>query len=161
LIDSNHLDEIETTSFEGMTEEEIEGYMSKWFGEGFTDATKGIFARAVLSVTESMNEDLEELAGITEVLAERVCELERELIFREVTGEMITTNRERFRAQVEHIEYDDDASFKTKLLTEKRRLFGKTTGNPDPLNEEDAYEPKEHRPEMRAYLAATTKIAYQ
>src|SRR3954451_24684350 len=104
------LDEI-SDHMDGLSEEELEAYMSKWIGEGFTNHTKDIFAHAVLTVTESMNEELEELVGITEVLAERVCELERELIFREVTGEMITTNRERFRAQVEHIEYDDDVSF--------------------------------------------------
>jgi hypothetical protein len=131
------LDEMGSTNFDALSEAEIDTHMNRWFGEGFTDQTKDIFAQAVLTVAESIQEDL------ASEYQNRIDRLESELIFREVTNGMVATDRERFRLQVEWIAYDD--SFKTKLLSEKRRLFGKPNGNYDPLNE-DYYEPLGSKP---------------
>ena len=133
------LAEMDSVSFDGLSEQEIDAHMTHWFGDGFTDATKDIFERAVLTVTETVQEEL------ASAYQDRINELERELVFRECCQGMALTERERFRNQVEHIRFDDVDSFKTQLLSEKRRRFP-CPSNYDPLKEE-YYDPPESKPD--------------
>src|SRR4051812_8363030 len=84
-----------------LTVEEVEFELDAMFGESysqeFKERTQELLARAVLTATESIQVEL------ASEYQDRINALERELALRECCQGMALTDRERFRAQTEHI----------------------------------------------------------